>query len=894
MRPHYLNPFFMPRSVAIVGATERPDSVGRRLMLNMQEAGFAGHLYPVNPKHPKILGLACFPDIDALPEAADLAVIATPAKTVPAIVRQCGEKGIRAVVIITAGFGELGEAGHRLQQEVLETAGRYGIRIIGPNCLGIVRPGAGLNATFGYGAVADGQLALVSQSGAVCTAILDWAQSQDIGFSTVVSMGDAADIDFGEILDFLALDPQTRNILLYVEGIRSARSFLSGLKAAARLKPVILIKAGRHEAGSRAAMSHTGAMVGGDDVFDAAIERAGVVRTYSIAQLFSAARIMANAYTLDQDRLAIITNAGGPGVMSADRAEEVGVTLAEIGEQTMAVLDAVLPPQWSHANPIDILGDATPERYRQVLEICLKDPGIDGALVILTPQAMTDPKRVAELLVAAAAQSDKPVMASWTGGRRVEEGRALLASHHIAHFSTPEVGVDAFSFLARYKRNQQLVQQIPLPRENYRAPDIEGARLIIERVLAEGRDVLTTQESKAILSAFHVPVTPVVKVADAKEAVMAAETLGFPVVLKVNMAEFSHKSEIGGVRLNLASAQQVARQYQELEAQVKRLLPEGGRVEMTVEPMYRSASSRELMIGVVRDPVFGPAISFGLGGTMVEIVQDKAVALPPLNSDLAEKLIAKTRAGRYIAPFRSMPGIDKQALIETLLCVSEMVSELPEIVELDINPLIADAQGVMAVDARMRVAASHQLTPYAHMAIHPYPHQLAHRCQLPSGRSILIRPIRPEDASMESDFYNSLSERSKFFRFHRATQELTPDMVIRFTQIDYDREMAFVALGEDDSLPHELGVARYITNPDGESADFAVVVADACQHMGIGTRLMHALISTAKDKGVERFEGEVHLENKAMLSLVRKFGFSIEPMPGQEQIVRAVMPLRQG
>jgi acetyltransferase len=894
MRPHYLNPFFMPGSVAIVGATERPHSVGRRLMLNMQEAGFAGHLYPVNPKHETILGLRCFPDIDALPEAADLAVIATPANAVPAIVRQCGEKGMRAVVIISAGFGELGEAGHRLQQEVLETAGRYGIRIIGPNCLGIVRPGAHLNATFGDGAIADGHLALVSQSGAVCTAILDWAQSQDIGFSTVVSMGDAADIDFGEILDFLALDPQTRNILLYVEGIRAARGFLSGLKAAARLKPVILIKAGRHEAGRRAAMSHTGAMVGGDDVFDAAIERAGVVRTYSIAQLFSAARIMANAYTLDQDRLAIITNAGGPGVMSADRAEEVGVTLAGIGTQTMAALDAVLPAQWSHANPIDILGDATPERYRQVLEICLQDDGIDGALVILTPQAMTDPKQVAEGLVQVAGKSDKPVMASWTGGRRVEEGRALLARHHIAHFSTPEVGVDAFSFLARYQRNQRLVQQIPLPREQYRAPDIEGARLIIARVLAEGRDVLTTQESKAILSAFHVPVTPAISVTDAKQAVMAAETLGFPVALKVNMAEFSHKSEIGGVRLNLGGAQQVARQFRELEAQLRRQLPEGSRVAMTVESMYSSASSRELMIGVVRDPVFGPAISFGLGGTMVEIVRDKAVALPPLNGDLAEQLIAKTRAGRYIAPFRSMPGVDKPALIEALLCVSEMVSELPEIVELDINPLIADEHGVMAVDARMRVAAAHPLRPYAHMAIHPYPHQLAHRSPLPDGRGILIRPIRPEDARMESDFYDSLSERSKFFRFHRATQELTPEMVIRFTQIDYDREMAFVALAEDDSLPHELGVARYITNPDGASADFAVVVADACQRMGIGTRLMQALISTAKDKGIGRFEGEVHMENTAMLSLVKKLGFSIEPVPGQEQIVRAVMSLRPG
>lgn len=894
MGPHYLSNFFMPKSVAIVGATDRPDSVGQRLMLNMLEAGFAGNLYPVNPKRDELMELPCYKDIEAIPETVDLAVIATPAKTIPPIVRQCGEKGIRALIVISAGFGELGEAGKRLQQEILDTAGRYGIRLIGPNCLGLIRPGSHLNATFGYGAVKEGNLALVSQSGAVCTAILDWAQTQAIGFSAVVSTGAAADIDFGEVLDFLALDPQTHSILLYVEGIRDARRFLSGLKAAARLKPVILIKSGRYEAGSRAAMSHTGAMVGGDDVFDAAIERAGVVRAYSIAQLFSAARILANNYTLDHDRLAIMTNAGGPGVMSTDRAEDVSVRLAELSEATIGKLNEVLPDHWSHANPIDILGDATPERYQQALDICLADDAIDGVLVILTPQAMTDPTRVAELVIEAAKKSDKPVLASWTGGNRVQAGRDLFASSRVAHFTTPEVGVDAFSFLARYRRNQQLIQQIPSPRAEGRQADIDGARLIIERVLAEGRHVLTTQESKAILSAFHIPVTQTIKVENAKDAMIAAETVGFPVVLKINMAEFSHKSDIGGVRLNLNSAQEVSRHFNEMEAQMRGLQPEIERVVMTVEPMYRSENSRELMVGVVRDPVFGPAISFGMGGTLVEIIRDRAIALPPLNEYMIERLIAKTRAARYIGAFRQMQAIDRQALVEVLLNVSEMISELPEIVEMDINPLIADDRGVVALDARIKSATTQQLTPYAHMAIHPYPHELARKMELPNGRHILIRPIRPEDAGMEKDFHRSLSERSKYFRFMQVQQELTPEMIVRFTQIDYDRDMAFVAVSDEPDMPNELGVARYVISPDGESADFAVVVTDACQHMGIGERLLCTLMRTAKEKGLRRFEGEVLTENAAMLGLVKKLGFSIESIVEHTDIVRAVKDLRQG
>lgn len=893
MGPHYLSRFFSPRSIAIIGASERPDSVGHRLLLNILEAGFEGGIYPVNLKHENLLGRKVYRDINSIPEEVDLAVIATPAATVPGIIHQCGDKGVGCVIIISAGFGELGADGKRLEGEILDIAHRFGIRIIGPNCLGVIRPSSHLNATFGDGPVKDGNLALLSQSGAVCTAILDWAQSNDIGFSTVVSMGGAADIDFGEVLDYLALDTRTTGILMYVEGIRDARRFLSGLKVAARLKPVILIKSGRHEAGSKAAMSHTGALVGGDDVFDAAIERAGVVRVYSIAELFSAARILVNNYQIRQARLAIITNAGGPGVMSTDRAGDVGVNMAELSPASIETLNQLLPAHWSRGNPIDILGDATPERFREVLDVCLNDPAVDGVLVILTPQAMTNPTQAAHCVIEVAATSSKPVLASWTGGSKVEAGRELFENSRVAHFDTPEVAVDAFSFLAKYHNNQILLKQIPSLAEELPTPDVEGARLIIDRVLAEGRQVMTTQESKAILAAFRIPVTQTIKVGNVKDAMIAAETMGLPVVLKVNMAEFSHKSDVGGVRLNIRSVQVLSSVFAEMEAAIRKQHPEINEVGMTVEPMYGSSSGRELMIGVIRDPVFGPAISFGLGGTMVEILKDKSVALPPLNAYMAGQMIAKTKAAKYLGPFRQLPPIRNKALIDVLLNISLMVSELPEILELDINPLIADEQGVMAVDARIKIQLSHELMPYSHMAIHPYPHELTEHYQLANGINITIRPIRPEDGDLEKDFVHRLSERSKYFRFMQTLQELTPEMIVRFTQIDYDREMAFIAVSEQDTPPKEYGVGRYIMNPDGRSAEFALVVSDDSQCKGIGTRLMKTLMRAAKFKGIAYIEGEVLTVNKPMLSFVSKLGFSIEDVPGDPEVVRVVKDLRQ-
>ena len=888
MQAQHLNSFFLPDSIAVIGASDKENSVGGRLLLNLIQGSFAGDLYPVNPKHDELQGLKSYPNIDAIPKIVELVVIATPASTVADILKQCGENKIRAAIILTAGFSEMGTEGKNLQKKIKEIALFYNIRIVGPNCLGIMRPSHNMNATFAHGFVENGHLALVSQSGAICTAIIDWATSQGIGFSAVVSTGESMNTGFGEILDYLAMDPKTSAILLYVEGITNARYFLSGLRSVAKIKPVILIKSGRFDAGMKAAMSHTGALVGNDDVFNAAIERAGVVRVYSISQLFSAARLLANNYTYLNNKLVIITNAGGPGVMAADRASEIGLPISELSDKTLSALSKALPPFWSHANPIDILGDATPERYQHALEICLNDNEIGGVLVILTPQAMTDPTKVAEIVVECAKNNTKPVLVSWTGGTRVQEGRKKFARSKAAHFSTPEDAVDAFSFISSYHTNQQLLRQIPMPLEEFTPPDTQGAKLILNQIISSGRKQLTSQESKALLSAFRIPVTQTIRINSLEEAMITAETIGLPIALKIDMPEFSHKTDVGGVKLNIASLQDLTIAYRQMKEQMKAKFPEID-PRFTIEPMHVSKNGREMMIGVIRDSVFGVVISFGLGGTMVEVIKDNAVTLPPLNSFIIEQLINKTKAAKLLKEFRNMPEVNRQSLINVLLCLSNLVSELPEIMELDINPLIVDEKGSVAVDARIAVASCQHIEKYAHMAIHPYPSHLSEQISLADGTEILIRPVRPEDAEMEKNFVHNLSNESKYFRFMQMLHELTPEMLIRFTQIDYDREMAFIAVVNS----REVGIARYIINPDYQSADFALVIADDFHEMGLGQKLMEKIIKTAKIKGISIIQGEVLAINKPMLSLMRKLGFSIKALTGDNSIMSVTRQLNE-
>jgi acetyltransferase len=876
MGKHYLDPLFAPESIAVFGASDKPGSVAGRVFQNLREAGFGGRLYPVNPKHETVLGEPCFADLEAIGHSVDMVVVATPAPTVPEIVRAAGENGASVAVVMTAGFGESGSGGRRLERELLEYAHYYGVRVLGPNCLGLMRPRSGVNATFSNSAAEPGNLALVSQSGALCTAILDWARPHHVGFSAMVSLGDAADVDFGDLLDFLALDPETSSILLYVEGVHNARRFMSGLRIAARMKPVIVVKAGRHAAGSRAAMSHTGALVGGDDVFEAALGRAGAVRADTIDQLFAAAQMLAERPRVAGDRLGIITNAGGPGVLATDRAMDVGVEVPELSEATVERLDAALPDHWSRANPLDILGDATPDRYGEALAACLGDPNLDGVLAMLTPQAMTDPVAAAEAVIGARDGADKPVLACWMGQEQVAPAWQRFLEAQLPYFRSPETAVEAFAYLARHRRNQELLMQVPGPRAYRSEPDVEGARLIIEGALAEHRKVLSEMESKAVLTAFGVPVMASVEVDSASQALVMAESLGFPVAMKINSPDIPHKSDVGGVRLNIGSAQAVRRAYNELLDSVRAQRPDARLNGVLLERMYTNGQGRELLVGVARDAVFGPVVSFGAGGTAVEVMRDRAVALPPLNTFIARRLIAETRISRLLAAYRNLPAVDQDAVEQVLLRISELVCELPHVTELDINPLMADPGGAWVVDARIGVdSPAPSLEPYGHMAIHPYPAHLGDRFQLADGTDIRIRPIRPEDAEIEQDFVRNLSEESKYFRFMRTLHELTHEMLVRFTQIDYDREMAFIAVTERGGGEQELGVARYTINPDGDSCEFAIVVADDWRGLGIGTRLLRTLMTAAKARGLKVMMGEALANNTDMRALAERLQFTV-------------------
>lgn len=891
---HYLTPLFEPAALAVIGATERAGAVGAVLARNLLEAKYQGALFAVNPKHRSVHGVPCFNAIGKVPARVDLAVIATPAATVPDIIEQCGKAGVRAAVVISAGFSETGPAGAKLERALLENARRHRLRLVGPNCLGLMRPSLGLNATFARGAALPGALGLVAQSGAVCTAMLDWARPNGIGFSSVVSLGGSTDVDFGEIIDYLIEDPATEHILLYIEGVRSARRFVSALRAAARVKPVIVQKVGRHPAGSRAAVSHTGAIVGLDDVFDAVVKRAGVVRVKTIGQMVAAAQALAAHVRPRGDRLAVVTNGGGPGVMAADRAADLDIPLAQLAPATLEALKPALPPSWSHGNPLDLIGDADAARYRAAVAACLGDDGVDGVLAILTPQAMTDPEAAAAAVIEAARGSSKPVLACWMGEAQTAAARRRLAEAHIPVFRTPDPAVEMFGHVSAFYRNQRALLQTPGPVAAPDAPDLATARAIVEAALAARRSVLSEMESKALLAAFAIPIARTVVTRSAHEAMLVAGEIGFPVAMKIDSPDITHKSEVGGVRLNVGNAQAVRSAWEEIVAEAKRLRPEAQVNGVTVEPMVRRAHGRELMVGVIRDPVFGPAIVFGTGGTAVEVHRDRAVALPPLNAFLIADMIRGTRVAKLLGPFRRMPPVDRAALERILLRVSEMVCELPELAELDINPLIADADGAIAVDARavLRPGAP-QRDRYGHMAIHPYPAHLVSTWRPAEGPRVTLRPIRPEDAEMEQAFVKSLSAETRYFRFMDTLRELTPQMLVRFTQIDYDREMAFVATVPEDGGEAEVGVARYVANPDGSSCEFALVIADGWQRRGLGRRMMEQLVDVARARGLRAMVGHVLAENRGMLTLCQKLGFGVSDSAEGPMVKRVTLALTE-
>lgn len=879
MKPHYLTALFSPRNVAVVGASDTPGSVGQAVFANLLAGNFQGKLYPVNLNHKVVGGIPAQPSVKLIEGPVDMAVVTTALRSLPAIVKDCGKKGVKGI-LLAKDFADSEEQERAALAEALSIAKHYGIRILGPNVLGLMRPVAGFNASNYNSRVKAGNLALVSQSSALCTAMLDWADSKGIGFSSVVSVGEALDVEFGEILDYLVSDNFTQGILLHVHHVHDARRFMSALRAAARTKPVVVVKSGRYE-DDVTGLTHSSNLVESGDVFDAALSRAGVLRVSTIAQLFTAAKVLAANYRVQGRRLAIVTNGIGPGVLAADSAYMYGVELARLSDESMALLNDALPANWSHGNPVDIIGDASPVRFRTAVKVCLDDPNVDGVLVIFTPQAGTDHLTTAQLMVGLQRESTKPMFLSWLGDAKVSESRELFSRAKCAHFRAPEFAIEVFRNLASYHHNQKMLLQTPAPLEGAQVvPDVSRARAVIAAAQQQGRAVLSERESKDVLAAFHIPVNPARLARDVDEAATLAAEIGYPVVLKIDSPDIIYKSDVGGVELNIANEPSLREAHAAILARAQAARPDARIEGISVQAMRKRRNARELMVGVTHDVSFGPVITFGAGGIAVEVMQDRALSLPPVNQYLVERMIDKTRIGKVLGEFKNMPPVDMEALKSVLLHVSELVCELPEVREMDINPLMADEQGVLALDARIIIQPpASRGKPYGHMAIMPYPMHMVHCAMLKDGTPVIIRPVRPEDAHMQQDFVRNLSEESRYNRYMSSIKQLSQSMLVRFTQLDYDREMALAMIREADGVEEQLAVARYVTDPDNESCEFALEVADHWQGKGIGVILMNALFDAAREQGLKVMVGEVLAGNKGMLKLMSRLGFSVQVHP---------------
>ena len=882
MKQHYLAPLLDPASIAVIGASATEGSVGKTVFGNLLESGYAGGLYPVNLKHASVMGKPACKHIKQTGHPVDLAIITTPARTLVELVTECGKHGVKAIAVMSCDFVGTDQRSSQMLDELLKLTRKFGMRLLGPTVFGFQRPVSRLNGGNYVGAVKPGSMALISQSSSVTSAILDWAETQDIGFSSVISLGSAVDVDVGESLDYLVTDPKTRSILLYVEDIQEARTFMSALRAAARSKPVMVLKVGRYDSPVALARTHSERLIGRDDVFEMALRRAGVLRLRSINQLFIAARVLTGDYRVKGRRLAVITNGIGAGMMAVDRAHDLHIQLPRLTDATIARLDHLLPPQSSHDNPIDILGNANAGRFADTTAAVLADENVDGVLVVFTPQVGTDHMATAEAMIALRKTSDKPILLAWIGGKKVESSRKLLARHKMAHFTVPEHAVEVFYSLASWQYAQQLLLQTPGPLGEWDAPDLESARMIIDNALAQGRNALDELESKAILRAFHIPVTTTVRATTPDEAVNAAMGMGLPVVLKIDVDGISHKTDVDGVVLGLGTLMAVATEAHRMLARARERF--GGQLRgLTVQNMVTRKSGRELMVGVASDSAFGPVISFGAGGIAVEVFNDLAVALPPLNEYLAENLIRRTRVKAMLGPFRNQPAVNLDAVKSVLMRVSEMVCELPQIQQLDINPLIADESGVMALDARIIVAPlPDKLRRYGHMAIHPYPAHLVQETSLKNGMPMTVRPIRPEDAEMVTHFVSHLSDETRYNRYMSTLKALSQAQLVRFTQIDYAREMALVStvIGAEGEMI--VAVARFVVNIDSDSCEFAIVIDDQWQGKGLGVRLMERLFAAARDMGLKLVEGEVLNSNSTMLGFMRRLGFEIKTHPEDE------------
>jgi acetyltransferase len=882
-----------PASVAIVGASDVPGTYGELARRNLREGGFKGRVHLVNPRHASIDGEPCLPSVRDLPGPVDLALLVSPAAVAPEVLAQCGEKGVKGAVVVSAGFREGGEVGAQLEAQMLEAARRYGVRFLGPNSMGVIRTDTRLNAACGLPLPKPGRLALISQSGALCNAMLDWAAARRVGFSTVIATGVGSDVDYGEILDFLTRDGATDSIMLYMETVADARRYMSALRAAARVKPVVVMKAGHAEDPQASLAFHTGQLVDSDDVFDAAMRRAGVLRIRAFQQLYSAAGTLGSGVRMSGRRLAIVMNAGGPGQLAADRTADRGLQLAWLSDQTLGTLRDILPPSTSHGNPVYVRSDATPQQFAEAARLCLADPKTDALLAVVAPFALADADEYADALITVAKAQKKPVFTCWMGDASVAESRSRFADNRIPTYRTPETAVDAIFALSLFSSNQEQLLQVPTPLGPASSPDKARAQALLDAAQAEGNEWLNPAESKELLAAFGVPVIRAREAGSAEDAVRIAEEIGFPVALKILSPDIAHKTDVGGVRLGRADARSVRDGYENMMRDVRLARPDARIEGVLVEPMYQDRHGRELMIGVVRDPVFGPAISFGLGGTMVEVIRDRAVALPPLNPYLARDLIRRTRASLALQSLRGAPAAAQGAVEDILLRVSEIVCELPGVGAIDLNPVVVTAQGAVVVDARIGVLPSpSDALPYRHMAIHPYPSGLERPFELPGGEMARVRPIRPEDARIEREFVNRLSEESRFLRFMFGLHELTPAMLSRFTQIDYDRELALIVVRTlPDGEEQQIGVARYITLPDAETCEFAIVVGDEWQGKGIARRLFAQLIEAARERRLRIMMGVTLRENSRMIDLARSLGFETRADVDEPELVRMTLTL---
>jgi len=884
MSVRHLDRLLEPQSLAVVGASNRPGSVGATVWRNLRASRFAGPIYAVNPKHATLDGVPCHARPEDLPQAPDLAIVCTPPAAVPALIDALGRLGTRAAIVMSAGLD--GEA----KQAMLAAARPYLLRILGPNCIGLLTPRLGLNASFAHTDARAGDMAFVSQSGALVTAVLDWAQARRIGFSTLISVGERADVDFGDLLDHLASDANTRSILLYIESIEAPRKFMSAARAAARNKPVIVVKAGRAGNGVKAAASHTGALAGSDVVFDAAIRRAGMLRVDTLQDLFMAAETLARFAGNRDEALTVMTNGGGAGVMAADAAALAGVALAEIGASTRVALDARLPPTWSHANPIDIIGDAPVGRYTETLQAVLADREAGAVLFLHAPTAIVRSDEIARACAPLVRAAAGRVMACWLGDRAVAEARSVFVEAGAADYATPEEAVRAFAMLATYRRNQALLLEAPTASENG-PPQLASARATVEQVLADGRDMLNEVEAKALLRAYGIPVVTTREVgASAADATRAATQIGYPVVLKILSPDISHKSDVGGVALDLGDEAAVGVAAEKMLAAVHAARPEARLTGFTVQQMVRRPLAQELIVGASIDPLFGPVLLFGQGGTAVEVIADRAIALPPLNRVLGRELVARTRVSRLLAGFRDHPPARLDSICDVLVALSQMVADLPELVELDINPLLADHDGVIALDARVRIDRSRPAGA-DRFAITPYPAELSEIVDW-HGERIVLRPIRPEDEPQHRAFVEQLTPGDLRLRFFYSRRELPRSELARLTQIDYSREMAFIAVRRDAGGDEQtLGVVRASTDPDNIEAEFAIVVRSDLKGRGLGHLLLDKMIRYLRGRGTGRVVGFVLHENLAMRDLAVSNGFVVDRAGSDADAFRLVLSL---